>query len=246
VADARERTSCASCPSRACSEWCALAPAELRTLDLAKAPRTYCAGEILFYEGTPGLGLFCVQRGTVALRRPQRSGKPALVRLVESGQTLGYRALFGGEHHGSSAQALTECRVCFVDRATVEGLLKRDAALCWRFMRSLARDAELAEDALVRAHGLDLRARLVHFLLSLKSAHGQVDDEGNIVIDLPLSREDVASMLGARPESLSRAIRALGDSGVARFVGRQVIVPDLDLLIDELEPSAESTLPKRA
>jgi CRP-like cAMP-binding protein len=200
----------------------------------------------LFHEGTPCLGLFCLQRGTVALRRPRASGKPALVSLVEPGQTLGYRAFFSGEHHGVSAVALTECRVCFVDRGTVAQLLERDAGLCWRFLRSLAHDSEHAEDALVRSHSLDLRARLVHLLLSLKAAHGQVDDDGNLVIELPLSREDVASLIGARPESLSRAIRALDSEGIARFVGRKVIVADLDLLIDELEPAATPADPSGA
>jgi CRP-like cAMP-binding protein len=215
-------------------------------LDGAKTPRTYRAGEVLFYDGTPSLGLFCVQRGTVALRRPRPSGKPALVHLVEAGQTFGYRALFAGEHHGTSAQALTECRVCFVDRRTVLQLLERDAALCWRFMRSLAHDSERAEDALVRSNSLDLRTRLVHLLLSLKAAHGQVDDEGNIVLELPLSREDMASLIGARPESLSRAIRALEAAGIARFIGRKVIVADLDLLIDELEPGTARPDPPSA
>lgn len=239
MTDSRERTSCLECPSRGCSEWCSLPARELRLLDGAKTPRTYRAGETLFHEGTPCLGLFCVQRGTVALRRPQPSGKPAIVRLVEAGHTIGYRAFFSGQHHGLSAQALTECRVCFVDKATVEQLLLCDATLSWRFMRSLAHDSQQAEDALVRTNSLDLRARLVHLLLSLRAAHGQVDDAGDLVITLPLSREDMASLIGARPESLSRAIRALEDAGVARFVGRHVIVADLDRLLDELEPGAE-------
>jgi hypothetical protein len=42
-------------------------------------------------------------------------------------------------------------------------------------------------------------------------------------------------MLGARPESLSRAIRELSDAGVAVFEGRDVMIPDLDALIDEVE-----------
>lgn len=215
-------------------------------MDGAKTPRTYRAGETLFHEGTPSLGLFCLQRGTVALRRPQPSGKPALMRLIEPGQTLGYRAFFAGGHHGASAEALTECRVCFVDRGVVAQLLERDASLCWRFLHSLAHDSEQAEDALVRTNTLDLRARLVHLLLSLKAAHGQVDDDGNLVIELPCSREDVASLIGARPESLSRAIRALDSAGIARFFGRKVIVADLDLLIDELEPTTAAAGPSGA
>jgi hypothetical protein len=49
-------------------------------------------------------------------------------------------------------------------------------------------------------------------------------------------------MLGARPESLSRLIRDFENEGVAQFGTRQVVVPDLDALLDELtfEPSSRS------
>jgi hypothetical protein len=45
----------------------------------------------------------------------------------------------------------------------------------------------------------------------------------------------MASTIGTRPESLSRAIRALEQSGVAGFKGKQVLVRDLDDLLDEVE-----------
>ena len=82
---------------------------------------------------------------------------------------------------------------------------------------------------------LSVRARLAYLLLELRVRHGQVDADGNIVIDLPLSRQDLASLAGTRPESLSRVIKALEAAGVARFTGRRVVVVDLDVLVDEAE-----------
>ena len=55
---------------------------------------------------------------------------------------------------------------------------------------------------------------------------------------LPFTRQLLASLIGARTESLSRAIRALEMAGVARFDGRTVVVPDLDGLLDEIEQQA--------
>jgi len=52
---------------------------------------------------------------------------------------------------------------------------------------------------------------------------------------LPLSRRDMASAIGTRPESLSRAIRALENAQVASFHGKRVVVHDLDDLLDEVE-----------
>ncbi|MCB1153632.1 winged helix-turn-helix domain-containing protein, partial [bacterium] len=63
------------------------------------------------------------------------------------------------------------------------------------------------------------------------------DEDGNILIELPMSRQDIADMVGARPETIARTIRSLQDDGVATFKGREVMVPDLDALLDELEPT---------
>ena len=60
-------------------------------------------------------------------------------------------------------------------------------------------------------------------------------DDGVLTLQLPLSRKDVAAVLGARRESIARAIRALEDDGVATFRGRAVRVPDLDTLLDEID-----------
>jgi hypothetical protein len=43
-------------------------------------------------------------------------------------------------------------------------------------------------------------------------------------------------MLGSRTETIARIIQAFEKDDVARFSGRNVVIPDLDLLLDEIEP----------
>ena len=74
----------------------------------------------------------------------------------------------------------------------------------------------------------------------LKDLLDRVDEEGNIVLTLPLTRTDLACLVGVRPESLSRGIRQLEEAGVASFQGKEVVVPDLDALLDEIEGSEEA------
>ena len=69
----------------------------------------------------------------------------------------------------------------------------------------------------------------------MKDRFGRVEDNGDITIDLPLSRQDIAVMLGTRPETIARAVRSLEDNAIAKFTGRVVSVPDLDALLDALE-----------
>ena len=65
--------------------------------------------------------------------------------------------------------------------------------------------------------------------------YGTVSRDGMVKLELPLSRRDLAAMVGARPESISRAIRRLEDDGIAEFSGRMVTIPEVGRLHEEIE-----------
>ena len=108
-------------------------------------------------------------------------------------------------------------------------------ALAEQFLHRMASDIQGADGSRIDFIHLQVRARLAQLLLALRKHHGTVDDSGNLRIKLPMSRRDMASAIGTRPESLSRAIKALQKAGAATFKGKNVIVHDLDDLLDEVE-----------
>lgn len=227
--------SCFTCQSRDRSEWCSLNDEDLRLLSDHKICNVYEPGQILFYEGNPCLGIYCIESGSVALRKSDGRGGSVMIAVHGGGHTLGYTAYFSGRPYSATAETLTQTRVCFVDRAAVRTLLQRNPALGAGFLKRFASDLAEAQQERVLALSLPLRARMAHLLLVLKDRDSSVDDDGNIVVKLPLSRQDIASMLGARPESISRAIRQFQDEKIAIFHAHDVVIPDLDALIDELE-----------
>lgn len=230
--------SCFSCQSRERSEWCSLVDDDLKLLNEHKICNVYDSGQVLFYEGNPCLGIYCIEAGSVALRKGDGRGNSTVIGLFGPGQTLGYTAYFSGTAFSATGVTLEPTRVCFIDKAAVRTLLQRNPLLGLRFLKSFAQRLNEAEQERVLALSLPLRSRMAHLLLVLKDRSSTVDDDGNIIIDLPLSRQDMASMLGSRPESISRTIRQFQDQGVAIFHAHDVVIPDLDALIDELEGEA--------
>ncbi|UCF66913.1 MAG: Crp/Fnr family transcriptional regulator [Acidobacteriota bacterium] len=231
----RRQSNCFACQNRAQSEWFALADEELGFLNQAKVCNVYKPGQIIFYQGNPCLGIHCIESGSVALRKTDANGHTVIARLFHAGSTLGYLDYFSSQPYSGTAEALTRTRVCFVDRGAVRQLLERNPAIGYRFLGTMARDLRDAEQSKLELVALPLRARLAHLLLVLKERFGEVAEDGTLAIRLPLSRQDIAALLGARPESVSRAIRQLAAARVAQFRGRVVHVPDLDPLLDELE-----------
>jgi CRP/FNR family transcriptional regulator, anaerobic regulatory protein len=212
----------------------------LNTTGLARATiekkaNFYAAGNSIYRQGHPSLGVYYILNGTIGIRQSDRMGNSTLLRLIEAGQTIGHEAYFATESHTNTATALTDCQIFFVERCVMDEIRSGSPALAEQFLQRMAKDLEQSNISRVEGIHLQVRARLAQLLLTLRQHHGTVDDEGNLHLQLPMSRRDIASAIGTRPESLSRAIRALEQSGVALFKGKQVLVRDLDDLLDEVE-----------
>ncbi|HJQ99077.1 MAG TPA: Crp/Fnr family transcriptional regulator [Candidatus Polarisedimenticolaceae bacterium] len=231
---------CFECQMHPRTAWASVADEDRDLLDRAKTCNVYDPGQVIFYEGNACLGIHCIESGNVKLSKRSQGGDDVVVSLAEPGDVLGYLAYFADGGHTTTAEAVSACRVCFVDRAAVKTLIQRNPALGLAFLKKISGEAERSEDERVRALSLPLRARAAHLLLVLKDRSATADEQGRLTIDLPLSRRDLAAMLGARPESLSRLIKAFETEGIARFGTREVMVPDLDVLMDQLGTPAEA------
>ncbi len=227
---------CFSCPALDRTEWCVLSQAELRNIDKAKSTREYLPGDAIYHQGDPCSGVHCFASGMVGIRKVDADGNAILVRLAYPGDTLGYRSLLAGEEHRDSAEALKPSTICFIDRAVVRSLLDANPSLGLRFLTRATKDLIDAEERILQNATLSVRARFAHLLLVLKERYATNTEDGSVVLELPLSRQDLAAMIGIRPETMSRTIRQFEDDGIARFSGRIVQVTHVDSLLDEIEP----------
>lgn len=228
------RTSCSECKASQIS------PLRCASVDALAGPEQrqllrYLPGQVVFLEGQLGNGIHCIQSGVIALERAGTNGVNSIVGLRQSGDTLGYRAFVTNDPQSHSAVATTECVVCHLDRSFLKKFLGADPACAQRFIYQKFDQMDEAEMLFVKSRMLSVRGRLANVLLALKGRHATADETGCLTFELPFSRLILASLVGARPETLSRAIRALEHAEVARFNGRTVVVPDLDDLLDETE-----------
>lgn len=229
---------CATCAIRPLTEMSDVSDEGLAIILASRTRQVFHPGQMLFRSGEICRGLYIITAGTVSLRKGDGAGHSVLVRLLHAGQSLGYRSLFAGEVFSSDAEAVDEVRCCFIEADGVERMLRASPATAKRFLERIATDLRHAEETYMQGACLPVRARLARLLYDMRVHYGTADEQGTIRIDLPLQRKDMASMLGTRPETLARTIRALSDDGVARFSGRRVEIEDLDTLLDEFDAEA--------
>ncbi len=229
-----EQPSCLTCDGRARNEWSTLTQPEVARLDRGRSHVVLAQGQVVFRQGDACDSVYCVESGLVGLRKTDAQGNALLVGLAHASDTLGYAGLFAGGRQSATAEALVESRVCVIARATIESLVASNQALALRFLRRLSREVRAAEQERMDAVTLPVRARLAQLLLTLADRYGRMIPAGALEVVVPLARQDMAALLGVRPESVARAVRALSDAGVARFDGRLISIPNIEALVGEL------------
>ncbi|WP_168206247.1 Crp/Fnr family transcriptional regulator [Labrenzia sp. PHM005] len=225
---------CAYCHRRKETEWCDLGARELEILSSSKHSRIYEAGELLYQQGDDCNGVFCIRDGIVGDRRVDADGNSVLVRLNYGATTLGYQEFLTKTEYRNTAEILQDSFVCFIHRSVISQLLSSDSALGERFLRRSIRDTQKLEDNYVVAMNASIRSRLLHVLLVLYERNGKIDTADRHVLEIPIARADLASLVGTGPETISRTIRKLQQDRLVEFDGRTAFIRNLDAVYNEI------------
>jgi CRP/FNR family transcriptional regulator len=225
---------CLNAHARVKTEWDALKPDEIDLFNRNVICRKYRAAQSVFHQDDPCKGLYFVESGLVAVRKADEKGKSAIVRLAHKGDTLGYRPLLANQCHRATAEVINESRICFLDAPTMRRLLLSNPNLGMRFLEHTAQALGEAEERLFQVAALSVRTRIIHLLILLCDHYGSTTSDGTLFVELPMTRRDLANMIGARSESLSRALRDIQNDGLLSLSGRTVRVDQVDRLVNEL------------
>jgi CRP-like cAMP-binding protein len=217
------------------TEWSVLSQEEIQHFNDSAICKTYKEGEAIFYEEDVCKGLYLVKSGLVGVRKIDAEGSHVLLRLANPGDTLGYRPLLAGEKHRAGAEVLKAAAICFLPKITMRQLLISNPELGAGFLRRTAQALGAADDRFFKTVTLPARIRFIHLLMILRERCGQIVEDGSLSMELPLTRRDIASMLGIRAESLSRLVHEIEAEGLIHFSGSHVTVNNPDQLLEELD-----------
>ncbi|MBE3577900.1 MAG: Crp/Fnr family transcriptional regulator [Limnochordales bacterium] len=200
--------------------------------------RQFSKGEVVFQAGQdPGL-LFVVARGLVKVTRISASGREQVVRLLGPGDFYGELSLFLPQALAATGVALQDARVCLLARSHVRELLHRSPEASLKMLSALALRIMELETLAEQLAVHPVENRVAALLLKLAAARGDVAapvPQGTVV-ELPLTQEEIAKLLGTSQETLSRKLHSLEDAGLIRLQGRRCVrLLDVNRLADRAE-----------
>lgn len=218
-------TPCELCMSRKFSLFANLTEPHLCHLSDHKNFITHKKGQILFYEGTKPLGVFCINDGVVKVFKTASNGKEQIIRLAKKGDFLGYASLLGEESYSNSATIVEDAKICFVPRESFLKVLAEDTEFHRRVTKALCKDLGIMEDKLTDATQKSIRERLAFTLLKLGETYG-IDGNDGEKIDIVLTREEIAGLVGTATETVIRLLSEFKKDELIDFEGKKILVLD--------------------
>lgn len=214
---------CDGCGFHAQSIWQPVSGAALPVLNRGFERLPIAAGQTLFKQGEENDGVYCISRGLIGIRSYQADGKSTLLRVAYPGEIIGFRSFLAGQPHHTEAQALIPSRVCAVPQRSVRQIMDRSPEVLDRLAARCITEIDRSHAHIISAATRSNKDRLSDLLEKLMRIHGRDIDAGR-TMRLPLTRSDLADLLGIRPETLSRVLARLIEDG--RFVirGREVFL----------------------
>ncbi|MCH7404712.1 Crp/Fnr family transcriptional regulator [Belliella aquatica] len=222
----KEKSSpCELCLSRKFSMFADLSDAHLCNLSDNKNFISHKKGQILYYEGTKPLGVFCVSAGIVKVFKSASNGKEQIIRLAQKGEFLGYSSMLGEEVYSNTATIVEDAKICFVPKETFLKVLQEDNNFHRRLTKALCNDMGVMEGKLTDATQKTIRERLAFTLLKLGDTYGVDGGEGE-KIDIVLTREEIAGLVGTATETVIRLLSEFKKDELIEFDGKKIIILD--------------------
>lgn len=201
---------------------------QLRSIGSQARHMTINRGEMLFQKGDAPRGFYLVLKGQVKLAFPSINGNEKVVAIVATGQTFGEAVMFLEQTFPVRAEALVASEVLQLSSAVIFQLLADDPLFARKLLAGLSfRLHQLVQDVELYSQRSSAQ-RVIGYLLQLCPENA--DFEQAFTVDLPTTKQVVASRLNLTPETLSRILHDLSEEGLIEMNGRRIRVPSPNLL----------------
>lgn len=222
---------CENCDCKDRGIFCDLEDIALSTVSAKKVMNTYKKGQTIFFEGNPPFGLYCINSGKIKITKTGPDGKESIVRIASSGDMLGHRSLFSQENYTATATVIEDSAICFIDKKFIYQLIEKEPSVALNVIQKLSTDMGSAEDRSAAMSQKNVRERLAELFLTLNKTYGRTEN-GRRRLDIKLTREELASMVGTANETIIRFVSEFKEEGLIAEEGKTVYILDEEKLLE--------------
>jgi CRP/FNR family cyclic AMP-dependent transcriptional regulator len=189
-----------------------LSDEETRELAAVARRRVFRAGEVIFHRDDPGQILYVIKEGKVKICLTSPDGQEISLVVFGKGQHFGEFALLDSLPRSADAIALEKVECYTLQRSDFHNAIIKNPKIAIQIMEVLCERLRKTDRQVEDLIFLDVYGRVAKKLLELAETHGAKASSGTL-IDMRLTQQEIASMVGASRESVNKVLGYFTDKG---------------------------------
>ncbi|MCZ7562055.1 MAG: cyclic nucleotide-binding domain-containing protein [Burkholderiaceae bacterium] len=181
---------------------------QLETLAAGSARRNFPKGRTIVAEGEPSQSLYILLSGRAKVQRSDSEGKEVILAVLGSGDFFGEMSLIDEAPRSASVITLESCDFMSINKDAFRSMLMQSNEMCMAVMRGMVRRLREADKKIETLALLDVYGRVARVLLDFSELVN-----GERIVKNKLPRQEIAKMIGASREMVSRVMKGLEIDG---------------------------------
>jgi len=199
----------------------------LRLLATVVTRRSVTRGTMIMAAGDPTDSLYIVLSGRLKVMMSDADGKEVILTIIGPGEFFGEMGLIDDAPRSASVVAIEPCELLAITRRDFKKCLAENFEMSMAVMRGLVRRLREADRKIGSLALLDVYGRVARLLLDMAETV-----EGQKMVTKRLPKQDIAKMIGASREMVSRVMKDLQMGGFIEMRGSTIVLRDTILLPD--------------
>ncbi|HOG82305.1 MAG TPA: Crp/Fnr family transcriptional regulator [Smithellaceae bacterium] len=188
------------------------------------------AQTVLFHEGDPARQSYLVLKGRLKLGKVHELGKEVLIRYIGPGELAAMITVLEGRDYPVTAETVGETRVVGWDRRTMLQIMAEYPQLSINMIRNSMDRLEDLQSRYLEMHAEQVEQRIARSLLRIMKQSGRRSGD-EIIIDFPISRQELADYTGTTLYTVSRTLSAWEKKGWVKSKKTRIIIADPHALV---------------
>ncbi len=223
----KELPTCMSCNVADTNIFKSLSNEERILLNQEKNCNSYLKGDIIYHEGNRISGCYCVNKGILKIYKTGIEGKEQIIAFAQKGDIIGYRSILSIEPACTTAQVIDDALLCYIPSEILLNLVKRNASFSLDLMQLTCKELNQANAYIKDIAQKTVRERLAEVLLMLKNTFGE---DSNGYLQIILTREDLANIVGTATESVIRLLSEFKSDNLIELSNKRIKILNINAL----------------
>lgn len=207
---------------------------ELELLCKNSYAKLYEKGEIIFFENDSVKKLYFLVNGKVKLSMLSAEGKEKVLTILQEGDIFGELSLFDEDPHPLTAEVMDDARLLIIPWNEMEKMIIDRPSLAIKIIEALSKKTRLLTSQVRELVFQDAAGRLASLLSRLADDFGREIEQGT-VIDLVLTHQEIANLIGSSRVTVTKLINKFIDDGMITIKKRKIIIIDFESLGERLQ-----------